>query len=214
MSDAKQARWQKNPSLVHHFGGRAAGEGPNRVFDITASLNPPRASDKLPIYLEDEPPKDMFFPVTLADIAETLAKLPREDTSGITHVWLRRPKASEFRNGRIPFAEYVYADGIFAVVFYPWPENMAIPLAKKPGDAILNRYKKWGPKLFSHKAKWRIEWNPEVVRDFYLSDLILQEIGRHMKFQRQNMAYAEAKGLEAPQGYATQRFFEDTVTIR
>jgi hypothetical protein len=209
MSQSKQARWQKNTELNEVFSSRAHVESADKIFDRVRGIQMPRKSDVTPLFMEDQPSKDAYFPASVTEITEVLGKIPKTDTAGITHIWLRRAKASEFRSGRIPFAEYVTRDDIHLIVLYPWPENMIFPLTKKPADAVLTRYKKWAPEPFSHKGKWNLKWNATTVQDFYLHELLVREIGHHVDFQQKN--WSKQNGM--PVQYATQRYFEETLII-
>lgn len=177
-------------------------------------LKKPGSRDSKPIFLEDEVPRDFFFPASLDDIREAVATLAKADATTITHVYLRRAKSSEFRSGRIPFAEYVRADGICLIALYPWPKHLQTPLTHKPGDAIMNRYKRWAPRLQSHKGKWSLQWDAEPLKDFFLSEIFKSEILCHVAVVREieNLAGKLLRRNKA-ELFARQRFFEDTVEI-
>jgi hypothetical protein len=200
MPKQKQARWQKQ---VHYDGDNP---GHDKVFDRVRSLSAPGARETLPIFLEDDLPKDLFFPIDKNDIAGTFQG---DASQGITHIWLRRPKSSEFRSGRIPFAEYVRTEKICLIALYPWPRNMLIPLQGKPGDAILKRYKIWSPELISHKSKWQLKWSPDTVRPFYVDELLKAELIHHAEVEAKIVSGAIRSGV-----YARQRFFENTLALR
>lgn len=203
MPKPKQARWQKQT--------RFDEENPShdRIFDRVSGLKKPGPRATTPEFIEDNLPKDVFFPVTQDDIRGMFDALPAENLTGITHIWLRKAKSSEFRSGRIPLAEYVRTEDICLIALYPWPENMQTPLTGKPGDAILSRYKRWAPELMSHKAKWLIKWRPETVGDFYLNELLKGEINHHAEMQQKMLAGLIRSGL-----YARQRYFENTLALR
>lgn len=203
MPTPKQARWQRQLRYDEENPGH------DKIFDRVRALSAPGARANLPLITEDEVPKDLFFPITAADIAEALKSFPAGDLEGITHISLRRPKSSEFRSGRIPFAEYVRTEEICLIALYPWPQNMLTPLTGKPGDAILNRYKRWAPELKSHKAKWLLAWRAESVTDFYLNELLRGEILHHAETERKIRAGQIRSGV-----YARQRFFENSLTLR
>ncbi len=214
MAQKKQARWEKNNALGGIVSGRSHLATADKVFDRVRTIAAPHPKDQLPIYMTDTVPKDVFFPIDEQDIRDTLAKLPKEDVKGITHIWLRKAKASEFRNGRIPLAEYIAIDGVNLIAFYPWPEHMRMPLTKKLPDAILNRYRRWSPTMTSHKGKWLLEWQADSVKDFCLSDLIRHQVAVHIAFTAKHNAKMSRQPLiELPVQYANQSYIEENLEI-
>jgi len=210
MPKERQARWQKSQSRSGAISGRSHLATADKIFDRISGLEAP--SGKI-TYTTDEIPHDVFFPLTEDEIAAALGEASASDASGITHVWLRRARASDFRSGRIPLAEYIAVDNIALLVFYPWPENLRMPLTKKPGDVIVNRYKRWSPKLTSHKGKWHFEWQTEQAKDFCLSELIRHEIQVHSDFIQKHAAREARKGESLPVQFASQRYFEESLVI-
>jgi hypothetical protein len=214
MANKKLARWQNDPSLGGTVSGRSHLANSDKVFDRVTALNPPHKSDALPILLEDEVPKDLFFPVEPAEVLEAIRKFPAADIAGLTHVWMRRPKSSEFRNGRIPLAEYVSVDAFRLIAIYPWPASMTIPLIKKPGDTVMNRYKKWAPELISHKGKWLLRWQHDQVREFFMHELLQHEVALHAANERKiKTDLSRADRVVLQNQYANQRYFEGNLTI-
>lgn len=214
MAQKKQTRWEKNNLVGGAASGRTHLATADKVFDRVRTIDAPHPRDKLPIYFTDTVPKDMFFPIDEQDIRDTLDKLPKEDVKGITHIWLRKAKASDFRNGRIPLAEYIAIDGVNLIAFYPWPEHMRMPLTKKLPDIILNRYKRWSPTMSSHKGKWLLEWQAETLKDFCLTDLIRHEVAVHAEFMAKHAARSSRQPMiQMPIQYANQRYIEENLEI-
>lgn len=205
----RTARWQKNTAE----SGRSHLATADKVFDRIRGLKVPRTSDKTPVFITEDIPKDVFFPVAENELSAAFQKLGA-DTQGVTHVLLRRAKSSEFRSGRIPFAEYIFAEGICLIAFYPWPRGMVLPLGKKPADNVLNRYKRWGVELTSHKGKWQLIWKSEQLADFYLEELLKHEVEVHTDFQKRILPRALARGRDVMElRYSNQRFFEESQVI-
>lgn len=208
MPQKKQARWQKV---------RPLDEDPvsdEKVFDRVRGLKKPGPRDSTPILLEDELPHDFYFPASLAEVSEAISTIAGSDSASITHVYLRRAKSSEFRSGRVPFAEYVRAEGICLIAVYPWPTHLQTPLTHKPGDAIMNRYKRWAPQLQSHKAKWSLKWHTDAVRNFFLDDVLKSIVLCHVEIQRASEKNQDlARRRNKAELFAQQRYFEDTVEV-
>lgn len=211
MPREKQARWQKQQPLA--VSGRSHLANADKVFERAAGLTLPHAGDTLPIYLIDTIPKDLFFPFEEGQIADEFSKMPASDAEGISHIWLRRPRASEFRNGRIPLSEYIAWGNIALIALYPWPTTLRMPLTKKPTDQILNRYRRWAPRLTSHKGKWHLEWTAEHAAEFCIGELVRHMVSVHAEFRAKHLAREAKRGEELPAAYAQQRFFEENLVI-
>jgi hypothetical protein len=214
MPKERKARWQINESHSAPVSGRSHLPTANAIFDRVVSLEMPEAGEPWPRYSTDTVPKDMFFPADEHEIDQALKALPAIDTDGISHIWLRRAKASEFRSGRIPLAEYIAWGDIALIVFYPWPESLRMPLIKKPADKVLIRYKRWKPVAKSHKAKWHFEWQAETAKDFCLNELVRHMALVHSDFRKEHSAREKRRGEEIPVQYANQRYFEENTVIR
>lgn len=208
MPKPKQARWEKQL--------RYDEENPthDKIFDRVKGLKKPGKFEAMPVILQDDLPKGMYFPAESDQVAELLKTLSSADLAGLTHIWLRRAKASEFRSGRIPFAEYIRSEDLCVIAIFAWPDHMLTPLIAKPGDKIMNRYKSWSPQLTSHKGKWLIQWSHDVVTDFFLNDVLKGEINHHTEMQQKINTEMEGRqhGIN-PRLYARQRFFENTLTV-
>lgn len=214
MAKEKKARWQINASQSAPVGGRSHLATAEAVFDRALSLEMPDVSEEWPRYVTDSIPKDVFFPADEAEIARAFKALPAVDTEGISHIWLRRAKASEFRSGRIPLAEYIAWGDIALIVFYPWPESLRLPLTRKPADKVLIRYKRWKPAAVSHKGKWHFSWEVEAAKDFCLNELVRHMVLVHSDFRKEHLAREKRRGEEIPVQYANQRYFEENLVIR
>lgn len=214
MPKERKARWQINASQSAPVGGRSHLPTAEAIFDRAATLEMPEVGETWPRYMTDSVPKDVYFPAGAEEIDETFRALPAIDTDGISHIWLRRAKASEFRSGRIPLAEYIAWGDIALIVFYPWPQSLRLPLTKKPADKVLIRYKRWKPQAKSHKAKWHFEWQADTAKDFCLNELVRHMVLVHSDFRKEHSAREKRRGEEIPVQYANQRYFEENLVIR
>jgi len=214
MLNSKQTRWKKSRKFGDVFGGRRYPKIADKVFNRAHSLGRPDPQDPLPIFLVENPSRSMYFPVTVPEINKALLTFPEEQVAGITHVWLRRAKPSDFELREIPFAEYICGSGVHLIVLYPWPRNMLLKFAKKPTAARLRQFERWQPELIQSRGIWYLKWQPDAVKDFYINDLIPHEIGHHIDFQRRHWSKANSKKREefAIQ-FANQRFLEGSKTI-
>ena len=87
-------------------------------------------------------------------------------------------------------------------------------LTKKLPDIILNRYRRWSPKMASHKGKWLLEWQPDTAKDFCLGELIRHEVAVHVEFTAKHAARSSRQPMiELPIQYANQRYIEENLEI-
>lgn len=213
MPRARLARWQKVQSANLDQGGRWHLADSDKVFDRAAALPAPHKNDTLPLLHCEAIPKDVFFPADEHEIRAAFESSRVPEKSSLTHIYLRKPRASEFRSGRIPLAEYVALDAYAVLIFYPWPRSLLMPLKKKPTDNILSRYRRFAPELVSHKGKWHLQWKEKHVAEFFLNELLPAELLVHAEFREKHTARMSHRGTELPVQYANQRFFEENTVI-
>jgi hypothetical protein len=213
MPREKLARWQKIQTANLAQSGRSHLPDADKVFDRAAALPVPHPNDRLPLLFTDAITKDVFFPAEEHEILAAIEASRVPEKNSLTHIHLRKPRASEFRSGRIPLAEYVALGDYAVLIFYPWPRTLLMPLKKKPADNILNRYRRFEPELVSHKGKWHLQWKEDKVADFFLNELLPAELLVHAEFQAKHATRMSQKRIELPVQYANQRFFEENTVI-
>src|SRR3954462_12795605 len=118
MRSRKETAWRKNREFGEIHGGRTRRRFADNIFARLHSLKRPAPGVDLPIFIEDNPSRDFFFPVSVQDIRQTLQQLPIS-RSGLTHIWLRRVKKSDWEARRKPFAVFIAGSGVQLIVLYP-----------------------------------------------------------------------------------------------
>jgi hypothetical protein len=206
--DRKQTAWKKSRKLGDIYGGRERLKITDRIFYRAHSLSPPHPQDELPIYIVDNPSRDFFFPLEREDIARELKCLPQQDLEGITHIWLRRFKKSEYNSGELPFANFICGSGVRLIVLYPWPVDLRLFISKKtPSDRQLKAYAKYTTSLIETPNGWYLEWTLIQLKNFYIEVLLYHEIGHHLDEYRRRWTPANHGIVEE---YANQYAFERT----
>lgn len=213
MPREKLARWQKDQTTGLNQSGRSHLADADRVFDRATALPAPHLQGPGPLLICDSLSKYVFFPAAEREVLAAVKASRVPETQSLTHVHLRKPRASEFRSGRVPLAEYIALDAYAVLVLYPWPKSLLMPLKKKPADSILRRYRRFEPELVSHKGKWHLKWKEGKVADFFLHELLPAELQVHAEFQTQYAARVAQKGAGEPVQYANQRFLEESTVI-
>ncbi|HEX9001507.1 MAG TPA: hypothetical protein VGB07_16490 [Blastocatellia bacterium] len=196
--ERKETAWRKSRKFGDVYGGRLRPKLADNIFNRAHSLLAPSPEDELPILIEENPSKGFFFPVSGADVIAHLRTFLSEDIIGITHVWLRRVKKSEYDAGEVPFAQFICGSGVRVVILYPWPKDLILCFgAKKPSAKRLREYARWTTDLFYLNDHWHLRWTQDALRCFYLDYLLAHEIGHHIDQYSRHWSKANRKQVEA-----------------
>lgn len=102
------------------------------------SLQCPSPLDECPIYMQENPSKDFYFPITVDDIKSVLEQLPTEDVAPLTHIWLRKKNPYNNHDQR----EFIVGSGVYVIILYPFSKNNKLMIGKKkPTNRQLTWYK-------------------------------------------------------------------------
>jgi len=206
----KLTAWKKNRKFGDIFGGRKKPKLDDNIFKRCHGLSRPTQDDELPIVIEDNPSRDFFFPLTSAEVVQSLQALPKKDYCQITHIWLRRFKKTEYEAGKIPEAEFICGRGVRLIVLYPAPIDMVVLLGnKKPSRRRMKELGKWCSDISVNNGLWSAKWNLTELRGYYINILLYHEVGHHVdKFYR-DWSKANSKQVEE---YADQYAMQKTAT--
>jgi hypothetical protein len=193
MRSRKETAWRKNRELGEIHGGRTRRRFTDNIFARLHCLNAPAPGVELPIFIQDNPSRDFFFPVSLADIRTVLPRVP---SAGLTHIWLKRLRKADWETGQQPFACFIAGSGVRLVVLYPWPKDMVLRFRKKPSRRFLRGLTRWGPELARDEDGWLLRWNEAQLRRFYIEDLLLHEIGHHVDYYTRRWSKANIRTCE------------------
>ena len=201
--------WKKSRKFGDIYGGRKRIKFAENIFSRCHSIKRPNPNDVLPILIVDNPSRDFFFPLSGEEVLEALHELPNKDFDGITHVWLRRPKKSDYVQGKLPYAWFTCGSGVRAIVIFAWPNDMLISYGrKKPSNRIINELVRFGAKLERVGKEWVSKWTLEAVRKFYIH-ILYHEIGHHVDWYYRDWSQANNKAVEE---YAEQYAMVKTAT--
>lgn len=181
MRSRKETAWHKSRKLGDVFGGRSRPKQRDGIFRRLHSFTAPAQGTSTPVLLEDNPSRDFFFPMSAAETMAALRGLPPEHLAGITHLWLRRLKKTEFAAGNHPLAEFICGGGVRLIVLYPWPRDMLLPLGRhKPSARLLKSYSEWTTDLVHNSEGWFLRWTLASLRSFWIEGIVFHEIGHHV----------------------------------
>ena len=116
-------------------------------------------------------------PVTLLDVRERVAQLPERYRCSIEVIQLSRmtKKRSLFPCYGMQWGPSVY--------LYPIEESLVETYVRPPRPEQVIEAKMFGGRWVQEGGVWRLYWTPETIRDYYLNNVLIHEIG-HVNDQR------------------------------
>ena len=189
--------WKKSRTFGDIYGGRESRKFADNIFQRAHSIQPPSPRDQLPILMEENPSRDFFFPLDGREVIEALKSLPKRDYEGITHVWLRRLKKSDYINRHQPLAWFACGSGVRIITLYPWPNSMELTFGqKRPTNRVVNETERYGGVIKQRGREWFSEWTLQSLRRFYLQGILFHEVGHHIDQYSRLLSAADAKRAE------------------
>ncbi|UTW56034.1 hypothetical protein [Kordiimonas sp. SCSIO 12610] len=189
--------WKRSKKFGDIHGGRLRLKLSDNIFARLHSITRPNPDDTLPILIEDNPSKDFFFPLNGQETLKALSELPETDYEGITHIWLRRLKKSDYIKQSQPFATYTCGSGVRLVTLYPWPNDLTINYGKeRPDNSVINEVKRYGGEMKLSGKNWISKWTLEAVQRFYVQGILYHEIGHHIDWYNRHWSKANNKQTE------------------
>ena len=189
--------WKKSRTFGDIYGGRNRQRMTDNIFARLHGLQAPTATEHLPIFLVDNASRDFFFPINEQEICSVLATYVHEDQQGITHIWLRRAKTTEYRHDELPQAEFICGSGVRLITLYPWRcdliQNFGV---KKPSQKTAHIYSKFcsAPTKQVH-GEWFLQWEMNELKN-YMSYVLLHEIGHHVDWYSRRWSNQNSKKME------------------
>lgn len=121
--------------------------------------------------------------VTSAEIRHRLAQLPASFVADLEVVQL-----SCITRKKQSFPCYGMQWGT-ALYLYPLEETLVETFANPPQPTFINEARMYGGKWHQQGENWTLEWTPDTIRDFYLNNILIHELG-HLLDQR-NSTYVD-----------------------
>lgn len=186
--------WKKSRTLGDIYGGREKLKCSDNIFARCHSLKRPSKYETLPIIMHDNPSRDFFFPLSPDETLKALKALPKRDYEGISHIWLRRVKKSDFIEGLSPLAWFCCGSGVRAIVLFPWPNDMILNYGPtRPSNRTINEFERFGAKLQQTGKNWVSKWTLDGIRNFYIQGILYHEVGHHLDTYMNSRGYNEAE---------------------
>ena len=144
--------------------------------------------------LRENPSRDYYHPCSGDDYLGVLGRLPDDLTEYVRAVVLRRLPKEDEQLGIDARRRYS------CVIMNSFPKSNEMPWSKRPTKATVQHLAPWCDRWRSDGGRWRLVWEPEEVRRYYLYHVFLHEVG-HINQPwshslRQREAFAENFALE------------------
>lgn len=197
--------WKKSRKFGDVYGGRKWPKLADRIFNRCHDLSAPEAGRDLPILMQDNPSRDFYFPISAVEAKDALEKLPSYDVSGITHIWCRRLRKSEFDSQSQPLAQFICGSGVRVIVLYPWSRDRKRTFGRVSDQALLNEMRRLGFAVTKSKGLWSVSATEEQLQLFYIQ-VLFHEVGHHIDWYNRHWSAANGKNTEeAANQYALEK---------
>ena len=184
------SNFQKGPQGVQN--DRASGSkysnrtGFNPFYSATEKIYSKyfrRIKNRTYPFIRVEPTHGEFcFPVTVDDIRSAIKRIPRQYVLGIKAILV--PPGSK-KQTKAANSLYLYGEYWQSCIFlHPMPKSML--RMKFAGNLKPNQgeeYRRAGAKVSTTGSVTEIEFNADSLRNFYLNDVLVHEVGHHVDRQ-------------------------------
>lgn len=153
------------------FRQRRPGESVfSEGFGAPETWHEPAGRDQIK-YLTEPAGEGYFHPVTEKDAAERIERLPKRFRQNLEVVHFSR-----MTRKRALFPCYGMQWGT-AIYLYPIEASLVEIYAGPPRPEQLIEARMYGGKWEQEGRRWRLVWTHEAIRDFYLNNVLIHEIG-------------------------------------
>jgi hypothetical protein len=208
-SKGRQATPRRVSERQRASGGRPAGAFRQRGSDSSQRSNQfyahdqwyePSDSDLIQLYRRD-PGAGFIHPVTLEDVTERVEQLParyRQNLQVIELASMTR-KRSLFPCYGMQWGPNVY--------LYPIEESLVETYTRPPKPEQVIEAKMFGGVWTQDGDLWRLTWTEHALRDFYLNNVLIHEIGHvnDTRNRNQNARERYADWFAIEYGYRASR---------
>ena len=160
----------------------------------------PTDSDVIQLYRRD-PGAGYFHPVTLEEVADRIEQLPAKYRQNIEVIELARMtrKRSLFPCYGLQWGPNVY--------LYPIEESLVETYTRPPRPGQMIEAKMYGGVWTQDGKLWTLSWTEHALRDFYLNNVLIHEIGHvnDTRNRNQNARERYADWFAIEYGYRASR---------
>jgi hypothetical protein len=143
----------------------------------SATVSRRDSEHSLPIYTRSIH-EEFLLPATAEDVREILSKIPLEFLSGLDGVFLLGGSSKQAKALKL-FHYGSYSRG--SVYLHPFPKVLLVQHFTKPLDpARAQEYENAGAEIHHVDGAYEVRFSESSLRQFYLFDVLLHEIGHHI----------------------------------
>ncbi len=153
-------------------------------FGAPEDWHEPRGRDRV-AYLAHPAGAGFIHPVTVDEVCERLAQLPKQFTRGIEVV-----QFSTMTHKRQLFPLYGMQWGP-NIYLYPVEQSLVEIHRRPPTPQQRVEARMFGGQWSPLGGEWRLTWTEETIRDFYLNNVLIHEVGHVNDLRNTNTAARE-----------------------
>jgi hypothetical protein len=176
MQSAKSVKIRRTRRQRHRarpvaaYRRRGPGENGSEPFNAPEIWHEPTGREDIR-YVVQPAGVGYIHPVTPEEVAERIAELPERFQPGIEVV-----QFSRMTRKRALFPCYGMQWGP-TVYLYPIEESLVETFVRPPRPAQVVEARMFGGKWSQDGPLWQLEWTASTIRDFYLNNILIHEIG-------------------------------------
>ncbi|MBX3444057.1 MAG: hypothetical protein KF774_16735 [Planctomyces sp.] len=152
------------------FGTRLSDRPAQSPFDAPERWHEPRGRT-MPRIIVEPPGREYFHPITPSEVRARILELPER-----FHGFVDVIQFSRMTRKRRLFPLYGLQWGT-AVYLYPIEESLVETFVQPPRPQQAIETRMYGGRWAEEDGCWRLYWTRETIRDFYLNNILIHEIG-------------------------------------
>lgn len=166
--NCRGSRQAARPAAAHRQRGGDNGHSP--VFYAQENWYEPAGRSKTRFVVQSPGP-DYFHPASVDEIRERLQLLPEEYRRQVEVVQLSRMtrKRAIFPCYGMQWGQNVY--------LYPIEVDLLEVYVRPPSPQQVIEAKMYGGQWQQRGTEWRLQWTRETIKDFYLNNILIHEVG-------------------------------------
>ena len=134
-----------------------------------------------------------LIPLDEISIRKTLEAVPKKFTISLAAVIVLSGSKKQEKTFRSFFAYGRYAANV--IFIHPFPKKyMDLKYKALPKPSVLSDYERAGAKVTPEGKQWCIQFDEESLKQFYLRDVLLHELGHHV--DAENFRFKSGKKAE------------------
>lgn len=162
-------RQHGRPAAAYRQRG-SGGHGQTEAFGAPEVWHEPNGQSGIE-YIVEPAGKGYVHPATTSEIAQRIDLLPERFVQDLEVVQLSRmtKKRAIFPCYGMQWGNTVY--------LYPIEDTYEEVYARQPKPPEITVAKMYGGHWSKEKTTWKLTWTPETIKDFYLNNILIHEIG-------------------------------------